>query len=465
MARVAVTLPPLNAKEVSVLQSPVPQDSRPHVQQARATYRRAYVKWSALEDATLRRLFQDGHPSQVIAQVLERNLSGIEARTKKLGLTVIKPPKPAPVNAASPAKTPAKPRVQATPVPRAVQPAASSQVCLYCVTPIPSGATNCPNCGAATAHAPSHRLSVGTTLQGGRYSVGKIVGEGGFGITYMGANIAQRQRVAIKEYYPQGATRNGKLVTPPRGINAHEFATERRKCLEEAARLARFHHAGIVQVNDAFEENGTVYIVMEFLGGESLESRVRRRGALEPLEVRAMAEQLLGALEQIHAANILHRDIKPDNVMLCDQPARAVLIDFGAAREFQTQRTQMHSLILTPGYAPLEQYGSNLRRHPSSDLYALAGTLYYALTAQPPPPATERVQGVNLKTLPESVVKQALGLAEAITAALSIRVDQRPQSAREMLERIRWTPRPSSAVAAADAPAWLERLLKVLKGR
>ncbi|NJK44196.1 MAG: protein kinase [Pleurocapsa sp. SU_196_0] len=186
-------------------------------------------------------------------------------------------------------------------------------------------------------------------MHGGRYSVGKVVGEGGFGITYLGANIARQQRVAIKEFYPQGATRTGTRVEPPRGVKRQVLSTRNApKCLEEAGRIARFQHPGIVAVSDAFSDNNTAYIVMEYLQGENLETRVQRLGALPPHEVTRIAEDLLGALEVIHAAGLLHRDIKPDNIILCDHPPRAVLIDFGAAREFQTHHTQMHSLILTP---------------------------------------------------------------------------------------------------------------------
>jgi serine/threonine protein kinase len=229
--------------------------------------------------------------------------------------------------------------------------------------------------------------------------------------------------------------------------------------------LARFKHPSIVGVSDAFEENDTVYLVMEYLPGETLESAVRRDGPMELNRAVTVAVQLLDALAEIHGTGLLHRDIKPDNIMLC--ASKAVLIDFGAAREFQAQHTQLHSLILTPGYAPLEQYGSHVRRSPSSDLYALAGTLHFALTGRVPPAATERINGAKLETLPDHVIRGALGLAEAITAALRIRIEERPQSAREMLERIEWQPDatpPRQAVNAVPDSGWLQRLLRRFSG-
>ncbi len=311
------------------------------------------------------------------------------------------------------------------------------------------------------------RLAVGTKLNNGLYSIGRVIGEGGFGITYMGADVRRAQRVAIKEFFPSGATRVNGVLLPPRGVSATEFATERVKCLEEAQRLGRFKHAGIVGVSDAFEANSTVYLVMEYLHGATLEETVRQHGPLEASRVSGIALQLLSALECVHTQGLLHRDIKPDNVMLCGESAqteRAVLIDFGAAREFQSQRSQRHSLILTPGYAPLEQYGSQVKRSASSDLYALAGTLYFALTARVPPDALQRIHGAKLQGLPTRAIAAAPGLCDAITAGLNVRIEERPQSAREMGMRIAWQARAAPISSSSDGD-FLQRVLKLLKLR
>lgn len=448
---------PLNAQELQLLRQTVPHDPRPHVARARLSHRRAYLRWTREEDALLRRLFLDGYPSSAIAFGLERNLSGVDSRLKKLGLVVVKPPKPPkPVDTKSRAKKILAPRVALrTP----------AQPCVYCAATVPANASSCPNCGAAigdTAKPALHpyRLPLGTTLSAGRYSVGKILGTGGFGITYMGADTRTRERVAIKEFFPHGATRHNGAIIPPHGMDGATFSAERTKYLEEARRLTPFKHSSIVGVRDAFEEHGTAYLVMEYLNGETLEAQVRRTGPIAPDRVAKLATQLLVGLAQIHAAGLLHRDIKPDNVMLCDG-ARAVLIDFGAAREFQTMQTQRHSLILTPGYAPLEQYGSQVRRSASSDLYALAGTLYFALTARVPPAATERINGAALEDLPVSIVRAAPGLSAAITSALSIRIEERPQSALEMIERIHHGRKPKPPSPAPDQ-TWFQRLLRLL---
>lgn len=466
---------PLNHQELLLVRQAAPRDARAHVVKARAAHRRAYVKWTPAEDALLRRAFMDGHPTPLIAQGVERNLKSVEGRLKRLGLVVIKPPKPAVQKTlqktVSPKKANAPRAAQPSPQPRAatpqprVVPQAPSASCVYCATAIPSSVTHCPNCGASAAIGNAQRLAVGTKLNHGLYSIGRVIGEGGFGITYMGAAVQRAQRVAIKEFFPSGATRVGGRMLPPRGVSPAEFAAERAKCLEEGQRLGRFRHSGIVGVNDVFEENGTVYLVMEYLDGATLQETVRRSGPLEALSVMRIAVQLLGALECVHAQGLLHRDIKPDNVMLCAEQAvsaeRAVLIDFGAAREFHPSQSQRHSLVLTPGYAPLEQYGSHVKRSASSDLYALAGTLYFALTGHIPPDALQRIHGAKLNALPARAIAAAPGLCDAIIAALSVRIEQRPQSAREMQMRIAWQPQATQASPSGDSD-FLQRVLKML---
>ena len=457
---------PLNHQELLIVRQAVPRDIRAHVVKARASHRRAYVKWTPSEDALLRRAFMDGHPSALIAQGVERNLKSVEGRLKRLGLVVIKPPKPTMQKTIAPKKVKVPRAAIPSPKPRvALQPV--SAACVYCAAPIPSSATHCPNCGASSASDNAGRLAIGTKLRGGLYSIGRVIGEGGFGITYMGADVRRAQRVAIKEFFPSGATRVNGVLLPPRGVSAAEFAAERVKCLEEARRLARFKHAGIVGVSDAFEENGTVYLVMEYLHGATLEETVRVNGPLEASRISKIAAQLLGALECVHKQGLLHRDIKPDNVMLCGdrlQTERAVLIDFGAAREFQSQQSQRHSLILTPGYAPLEQYGSQVKRSASSDLYALAGTLYFALTSHIPPDALQRIHGAKLEGLPAQAMTAAPGLCETIIAGLNVRIEERPQSAREMAMRIAWQASAASVASSGDGD-FLQRVLRLLKLR
>lgn len=301
--------------------------------------------------------------------------------------------------------------------------------CPYCASPIPSGAAACPACGMGVDVQGAFHLLVGTKLKGGRYTLGKVLGQGGFGITYLGADTQKNRPVAIKELFPEGSTRDRgtRRVVPPTALLGSGFAETMESFEGEARLLSRFKHPGIVRVYDIFEENGTAYLVMEFLKGQTLGKRLEKQGRLPPGEVERIARKLLEALEVVHKAGLLHRDIKPDNVFL-HQDGRVVLIDFGSARQFARGKTQRHTRLVTPGYAPLEQYGTEGRFGPYTDLYALGATLYHALTGAPPPAATDRIQKDPPLRLPPDTPP---GLEQAIRRALEIRVDRRPQSVAE----------------------------------
>lgn len=275
----------------------------------------------------------------------------------------------------------------------------------------------------------AHHLPVGTRLKGGRYTLGKVLGQGGFGITYLGADTQENRPVAIKELFPEGSTRRPQTrqVVPPTSLLGAGFAETMEKFEDEARVLSQFNHPGIVRVFDIFEENGTAYLVMEFLKGQTLGKRIEKQGKLPAREVQDIALKLLDALEVVHKAGMLHRDIKPDNVFL-HQDGRVVLIDFGSARQFAQGKTQKHTRLVTPGYAPLEQYGTAGKFGPYTDLYALGATLYHALMGVVPPAATDRVQHNQPLRLPRETPD---GLEQAVNRALEIRVDRRPQSVAE----------------------------------
>ncbi|MBB6098644.1 serine/threonine protein kinase [Deinobacterium chartae] len=307
--------------------------------------------------------------------------------------------------------------------------------CPYCSSGLGGPETVCPACGAPLDDG---LLPAGTRLRGGRYRLEGVLGRGGFGITYRAAQPALGSQVAIKELFPEGSRRQAGQVAPPAGLSASEWEAARRDFLEEGRVLERFnHHPGVVYTFDVFEENGTAYVVMQRLEGETLAARIAREGALEPLEVSRIATQLLGALEAVHAAGLLHRDLKPDNVFL-SRGAGAVLIDFGSARGFLLGQVQAHTRLVTPGYAPPEQYATSAHFGPYTDLYALGATLYHALADRAPPAATDRLLGVALPPLPAA---GPWPLRRAVERALSLRVDQRPQSAAEMR---RWIDQPAS---------------------
>ncbi len=300
--------------------------------------------------------------------------------------------------------------------------------CPICQSPLAPGQDPCPACGAALglgASTPARNLAIGSTLHQGKFTVGRVLGEGGFGITYKGAHRELRRPVAIKELFPLdlGATRLGTRVSVP-APQADAFRYARDQALQEARIIAGFRSRNIVDVYDMFLENDTAYIVMEYLEGETLEARLERVGSLPPDEVQELAKALCEALAEVHDGNWLHRDIKPSNVVLAaDQ--RVVLIDFGSAREFHLHRTQRHTRILTAQYAAPEQYSEAARFGPYTDAFSLGATLYHALTGAPPPSAMDRFQnGLDLD-FPPGVPSR---LATALQQALALRVDDRTSS-------------------------------------
>src|SRR5215213_5651905 len=321
--------------------------------------------------------------------------------------------------------------------------AATVTLCPICNAENPATATSCATCGAPLGTDPSSAFSgalpPGTKLQGGVYSVGKVLGQGGFGITYLGGDIRGRRPVAIKELFPYGSTRRGNNVHPFGGLPAAEYATTRDRFLDEARVLARFDHPGIVDVYGTFEENNTAYMVMELLRGRTLGQLVEERGPLPESEAVRHIVRAGEALKVVHAASLLHRDLKPDNLMLNDA-GDVVLIDFGTARTFAAGKTGRMTTMVTPGYAPLEQYGEHVRFGPFTDIYALGATLYHALTGQMPATATDRASGVELAPPRKLNPAVSPGVDHAVMWAMKMRVDERPQTVRVFVDALRAAP-------------------------
>jgi serine/threonine protein kinase len=314
--------------------------------------------------------------------------------------------------------------------------------CTACNVDNPNGATACCSCGSPLdTGAPKVQeqvLPVGTALQGGGFIVEGLLGQGGFGITYKSLDARLSRTVALKEFFPQaqGCLRRGTTVHPSGGITIGEFHEERNKFLEEGQRLAQFQHPSIVRVFSLFEENNTAYMVMEFLKGKTLLKMVEETGPLEERLLVQLIEQVAGALGVVHQANMIHRDIKPENIMVAPDN-RAVLVDFGTAREFAAGKTRKMTTMLTPGYAPLEQYGQHARFGVFTDIYALGATTYHLLTGQVPIQATDRAAGVELaapRRLNSSISRQ---VSDAVMWAMEMRVDKRPQRASDFVQAMR----------------------------
>ena len=279
------------------------------------------------------------------------------------------------------------------------------------------------------AHHPLNALPQGHRLQ--EYELVRVLGFGGFGMTYLGFDHNLDKAVAIKEYLPADiATRTGdNSVAPQASQFRDDFEWGLGRFLDEARTLARFDHRHIVKVHRFFEAHGTAYIVMEYAEGETLSAFLARKGTLSEAELKAILYPILDGLDVVHRADFLHRDIKPGNIIIRDEDNSPVLLDFGAARQAIGAKSRSVTSIITPGYAPIEQYSSRGDQGPWTDIYALGAVCYRALTGQVPDDATERVIQDPLIPVSERCAGQAsAGFLSAIDKALQMDKAARPQS-------------------------------------
>ena len=271
-------------------------------------------------------------------------------------------------------------------------------------------------------------LRSGQTI--GRYEIVSVLGQGGFGITYRARDIQLGREVAIKEYLPSALAvrQDGATVLPRTTKMADDFGWGRDRFVTEGRTMATLHRVpAIVKVFDFLEANGTAYIVMELLSGETLEDRLKRQGTLTSDELDRILWPLLDGLEQVHAAGFLHRDIKPANILL-DAQGNPTLIDFGAAREAMVGRTSAMTAIFTPGYAAAEQMTS-AKQGPWTDIYGLSATLYHAIAGKTPPSAFDRMLDDGYEPLARLAPKGVpSGLRAGIDAGLTVAARDRPQS-------------------------------------
>jgi len=270
------------------------------------------------------------------------------------------------------------------------------------------------------------------------YRLESVLGVGGFGITYLGRDTLLEKSVAIKEYFPSSAVSRGQdlqvtIATPDTKVE-YELGLDR--FLKEARTLAGFSHPHIVRVNRYFKDNGTGYMVMDYEEGESLKSWLRKSPNPPADVLKGLLAPLLDGIEKVHEAGFLHRDIKPDNIFVRKR-GDPVLIDFGSARQALSGATHTLTTLVTPGYAPFEQYSAGADQGPYTDIYALGGVLFFATTGHNPPDAIGRMKGDSLPTLlAPAIVNYGPALVEAIEWAMMVDEKQRPQTVAEWREKI-----------------------------
>lgn len=319
------------------------------------------------------------------------------------------------------------------------------KLCECCLSEIES--EPCRFCGFEKAGA---REEVGVLAAGsvllGKYIVGKVIGKGGFGITYLAYDIKNEKKVAIKEYYPSAlAARGGDgcTVVMTDSEEAAVFKNGIEKFYEEASLVSRFNgNPAIVSVYEFFYENDTAYFVMELLDGCTLKSYIAKYGVLSPEEALFIADNVSGALIIAHSINVLHRDISPDNIMIC-RDGNIKLIDFGAARQVLADNPKSMSVILKQGFAPLEQYQKRGKQGPWTDIYSFGATLYYALTQDClDDPMTRMDDDAEFLSNKYDIEGQ---LWEVIEHSLELRIADRYQDAFELrnaLRKINYAPKP-----------------------
>ncbi|MBL7979033.1 MAG: protein kinase [Bacteroidetes Order II. Incertae sedis bacterium] len=313
-----------------------------------------------------------------------------------------------------------------------------SSLCPGCFTPKGNTAI-CPLCGFDERIQDSHsRLPYRTLLQG-QYVLGRILGKpGGFGITYLGYDQNLNLKLAIKEFFPphlvlRAYDRHSVVADSP--ANEGIFREGLAGFLKEARTLARFDHMNVVRVRNYFEANGTAYLVMDYYEGFNLSEVMAKRGLFSEAEAIKLMIPVLDGLRTVHENGILHRDIKPENVYLA-AGNRPILLDFGAARAAVGVKSQNMTMVLTPGFAPIEQYASNARQGPYSDIYAAGATLYYLTTGRIPTEATNRVGQETI--VPPKSWQSALSASfnEVVLEAMALKAEERPQTAQELLDRL-----------------------------
>lgn len=316
--------------------------------------------------------------------------------------------------------------------------------CINCMKMIDGETAFCPHCGYGQKEEQSpFGMKPGTILRG-RYLIGRMLGQGGFGITYVGYDLTLDIRVAVKEYFPSGSVTRNSTVSNQVQWNTAQMSGEqwRAGCegfLTEARRMAKTDSLpGIVRVRDTFPENQTAYIVMDYIEGETLKQRLVETGPMEAGECLRLLRPLMESLETMHGKGLIHRDISPDNIMVRPEGS-ACLLDFGAAKDISFQQTAASRQVAKKGFSPPEQYREKGSIGPWTDVYALCATIYYCITGKLVPDAMERLyeDTMDLGALLSGTHDAAV--ADALRDGLKLRPEERIRTVGELLKRLEGT--------------------------
>ena len=344
--------------------------------------------------------------------------------------------------------------------------------CMRCMHELAAEQKFCPECGRpyGSVNTESFALKPGTILDG-KYLVGEMLGQGGFGITYIGFDLLLEQKVAIKEYFPMST---GMVSRENRSMvvwsNAMMGKTGTQKgfdsFLKEARKMAKLGGIpGVVGVKSVFIQNETAYIVMDFIEGETLLKKLQREGPMPFDTCLSLLTPIIQALAEVHEHGIIHRDISPDNIMVRPD-GRLILLDLGAAKDLDIQgrdgNVQSSQMVAKQGFSPIEQYQRNASIGPWTDVYAMAATIYYCCTGILPPTAVDRIVDDTLTCQPLLTQAQF----DVLAYCMSIRAENRPKNMTALLQmavrpqggqaeppRAVPTPKPVETVKATPRPA------------
>ena len=318
-----------------------------------------------------------------------------------------------------------------------------SKICFNCMKGEVDEVGVCGYCGKqfSDIKLSENYLPVGSFLRD-KYLMGKVLGEGGFGITYIGYDINLDAQVAIKEFFPRNHASRARgaetQVIPNEGDAETFFNKQRDRFLDEAKRLAKFRNTpAIVSVLDFFKDNGTAYLVMNYLEGDTLRKLLDYSGGrITVEETLKIIEPIMLALKEIHDSGFIHRDISPDNIMIANANNRVYLIDFGTARANSGDEDKTISVFKKSGYTPPEQLRTKGKQGPWTDIYALCGTIYRCITGVKPIDVTDRLFGEELIRPSTYGFKIAPEIEDAIMKGLEIHNEDRFQSMDELYDAI-----------------------------
>lgn len=343
--------------------------------------------------------------------------------------------------------------------------AVRSELCPNCFQLL-SGQSHCPHCNYDCFERENQLALPMNALLNGRYVAGRILGAGGFGITYKAYDLVTNQLCAVKEYVPLGYAnrhKDGMTLTPTSSEKEEVFRHGKKKFLDEANILVDLHYiSSVVEVIDCFGENGTAYFVMEYLDGATLNQLRGSLGGKLPFNyaydvIRSVAY----CLREVHTkANIFHRDISPENIMI-KQDGQVKVIDFGTAKYIHGQKSQNLSIVLKPGFAPPEQYSSSGKQGGFTDVYALASTFYFILTGKKVPAAPDRIGvGAEVEPIDHLLGAGYKGLSKVLDHALRIKISERTQTMGEFIREIEHFKKQWDNEIGTDSPSTVIEIRK-----